>query len=314
MNALTRFGLKALHKIFGRPIPLPPPQYKGEEANELIYSALASDTPCMIGRLGNVELNCVVNSLLLDKTVTPGKILRYIRDKSVRFEWDRTTMYEMGNNAGFFPADVEHLERFAALMLEAIPKADILGSWLPAEVFIADRLRNTTTVRLPDLEPYYHENPWSRILEGKTVLVIHPFAKSIQSQYARREKLFRDRRVLPEFRLETIRAVQSAANTRTPFRDWFEALESMKGRIRERAFDVALIGCGAYGFPLGAYVKDLGRKAVHLGGALQILFGIRGARWDTHEFISRLYNDCWVRPLKEERPDRAEGVENACYW
>ena len=29
-------------------------------------------------------------------------------------------------------------------------------------------------------------------------------------------------------------------------------------------FDIAIIGCGAYAFPLGAYVKKLGKKAIDL--------------------------------------------------
>ena len=40
-------------------------------------------------------------------------------------------------------------------------------------------------------------------------------------------------------------------------------------------FDIALIGCGAYGFPLAAFVKGIGKKAVHIGGPLQLFFGIK---------------------------------------
>lgn len=39
-------------------------------------------------------------------------------------------------------------------------------------------------------------------------------------------------------------------------------------------------------------------KAVHIGGALQLLFGIKGRRWD-REFSS-IYNDAWVRPEENE--------------
>ena len=50
------------------------------------------------------------------------------------------------------------------------------------------------------------------------------------------------------------------------------------------------------------------------GGATQILFGIRGKRWDADARISRLYNEWWVRPAPEERVAGADRVENACYW
>lgn len=37
-------------------------------------------------------------------------------------------------------------------------------------------------------------------------------------------------------------------------------------------FDVAIIGCEAYGFPLAARLKRAGKIVVHMGGATQILF------------------------------------------
>ena len=77
-------------------------------------------------------------------------------------------------------------------------------------------------------------------------------------------------------------------------------------------FDICLLGCGAYGFPLAAHVKRLGKKAVHIGGALQLLFGIKGRRWD-REFSS-IYNDAWVRPEENEKPRNANSVEGGCYW
>ena len=73
---------------------------------------------------------------------------------------------------------------------------------------------------------------------------------------------------------------------------------------------MALIACGAYGFPLAAHEKRTGRKAIHIGGSLQLLFGIKGKRWDDKGF----YNECWVSPSKEERPERFEKVEGGCYW
>ena len=65
---------------------------------------------------------------------------------------------------------------------------------------------------------------------------------------------------------------------------------------------------------LAARIKEAGRQAVHMGGATQLLFGIKGKRWDVHPVISGLYNDYWVRPDESERPKGAESVEDGCYW
>ena len=88
---------------------------------------------------------------------------------------------------------------------------------------------------------------------------------------------------------------------------------------------MCLIGCGAYGFPLAAHVKRTGRQAIHLGGALQLLFGIRGKRWENPTYgvkewglaygcYRELMNDYWVRPGENFKPANAEHVEGACYW
>ena len=85
--------------------------------------------------------------------------------------------------------------------------------------------------------------------------MIHPFAELIEAQYARRSDLFDNKDVLPDFELRTVKAVQSLGGDNQGFKDWFDALEWMKREIGKADFDICLIGCGAYGFPLAAHVK-----------------------------------------------------------
>ena len=167
---------------------------------------------------------------------------------------------------------------------------------------------------LADMEPYDYAKPWSRALAGKKVLVIHPFAKTIEAQYQKRENLWENKDVLPAFELKTIKAVQSIAGEKTPFKDWFEALHHMEEQMDAIDYDIAIIGCGAYGFSLAAHAKRKGKKAVHLGGATQILFGVKGKRWDDMPAVNKFYNEYWVRPLPEETPARKNSVEGGCYW
>jgi hypothetical protein len=268
----------------------------------------------MITRFGSVELTCVANYLNLCDNHTIKKYLAYIKGRHVEFGWADGTKKSMENNAGFFPVTEENLIKFSELMLSCISNVDILGSWRPEEILVANKLAKAKTIPLADIEPYYHVNPWSRILENKNILVIHPFSKSIERQYLQREKLFNTNNILPQFHLETITAVQSIANNKVAYDNWFLALDAMKNQIVSKKYDIAIIGCGAYGFPLASFVKDQGKQAVHMGGATQILFGIKGNRWDDHEIISRLYNEYWIRPMKEETPDNTNKVENACYW
>jgi hypothetical protein len=167
---------------------------------------------------------------------------------------------------------------------------------------------------LTDLEPYRHADPWSEALFKKRILVVHPFEDSIKKQHAKRHLLFSDSRVLPDFELITLKAVQSIAGNTVPFADWFQALDWMRNEIEKIDFDIAIIGAGAYGFPLAAHVKRLGKKSIHLGGASQLLFGIKGNRWDKDPTTSRFYNEHWVSPSASETPQNSHAVEKACYW
>ena len=49
---------------------------------------------------------------------------------------------------------------------------------------------------------------------------------------------------------------------------------------------------------------------------LQVLFGIKGARWDNYPPYSKYYNEYWVRAPKTEAPSRrfANKLDNGCYW
>jgi hypothetical protein len=291
------------------------PNYQGQKASDFIKEMLAGNESCMICRIGSTELKAILNQL--DIASSDGllmKFIKYIRGDIGPFWCDDNIKFLMHNLSGFFPADAASLEKFASLVLRDLENIDILGSWLADEVRLEKFFPNAKIVPLIDLEPYYHAEPWSEVLEGKRVLVIHPYEESIKKQYAKHRALFDDPQILPNFELITLKAVQSIAGNKTRFANWFDALAWMCQRVSDLHFDVAIIGAGAYSLPLASYVKNLGKKALHLGGATQILFGIKGKRWDEIPFFKQLYNENWVRPLPAEIPDNFRMVESGCYW
>lgn len=220
--------------------------------------------------------------------------------------------------AGFFPEKKQFAYLFLKVMKEAFAQMDMCGILkCPFDDYFLNEYADIhcKTMLLYAIDPIVYEEPWTAVLKGKKVLVIHPFAESIEKQYKKRKQLFPDKEVLPDFKLLTIKAVQTSAGMQDErFSSWFEALEYLQDEITKADFDIALLGCGAYGLPLAAYIKKLGRQAVHIGGGLQILFGIKGKRWDENPKINCYYNDAWVYPSKEETPEHAEIVEGACYW
>jgi hypothetical protein len=279
--------------------------YFDQEASDLIKSRIIDDQPCMICRFGSNELDATARYLNLPKSskFPIKKSIDYILGNSGAFWWDESIKKRMQIVAGFFPVTEKSLEDFGRRMIKDIENIDILGSWVKREREVVEFMKDALIVGLKDLEPYYHIDPWSESLEGKKVLVIHPFEQSIQQQYRKRKFLFKDERVLPEFELKTFKSIQSIGGNNCGFDTWFDALEWMCKKISEIEFEVAIIGAGAYGLPLASYVKSLGKKSIHLGGATQLLFGIKGKRWDNRPFFQGLYNQHWVRPLPSNTPD-----------
>lgn len=326
MNSIYILTLKVLRKLyvktFGRnQLPALPCEKDPDKASEMIYKLLASDKPCMIARIGATEMNAIVNYLGINEK--SHSIRKFIKGEQPEWWWDSNTMTQMQRWSGFFPPTSENLQRFGKMMIEDTKEIDLLGSWLNNEYRIYNNC-NINAVKLPLLEPYHANNPWSRILANKKVLVIHPFADLITKQYRKRELLFKNPNILPNFELNTIQAVQSLGGETNGFKDWFAALEWMKQEMDKRDYDICLIGCGAYGFPLAAHAKRRGKKAVHLGGALQLLFGIKGKRWEADDYAIKwelpkntylsLFNEYWTYPGNKERPKNAKDVEGGCYW
>lgn len=274
------------------------------EGNFLIRSALSLGRPYLVGRPGTVELDCLTHYL-----------------KARRAGWPKaypgTVVSMMANNAGFFPATNRTLDGFAEVYLEAVRELDAICVWFNrGESDLAREFcPRADLIPLRSLEPYYHNDPWSIELAGKRVLVVHPFADSILENYGQKRRLlFEDPRILPDFDLQVLRAVQSIAGEHAEHASWFDALNCMKSEMEAVDFEVCIVGAGAYGLPLAAHAKKLGKIALHLGGATQILFGIRGGRWDEHEIISKLYNEHWTRPKPSETPRHYEKVEGGAYW
>lgn len=290
----------------------------GDELNKYIYESILAVSPVMIARFGSIELDAAIYHYALSST-RKNRIKWYLRNKISFLHLDdkygESLIKPLCTNAGFFPENRNLLMAFSELMQNDIKELNCCCfNWGKEDVFSSLFNRSLRIARLEDLEPYDYAVPWSKSLAGKKVLVIHPFEKSIRSQYLLREKIWNNPDVLPEFDLKTIKAVQSIAGEKTPFRDWFEALEHMKAQMDAMDYDVAIIGCGAYGFHLAAHAKRTGHKAIHLGGATQILFGIRGKRWDDLPAVSKFYNENWVYPLPEETPKNNVQVEGGCYW
>lgn len=272
----------------------------GKEIDYLI-SKLNSNSPSMITRFGSVELQTIC-------LIRYWPYLNFLKRRTFRL---------IGNNAGFFPVTYENLKRFYNIYKADSTIIDTVITWRIEEFLIADWLKNRHFISKETFDGFYEqEHPWTSALRGKRILVVHPFAETIESQYVNnRSRLFTNPEVLPEFAsLQTIKAVQSIAGNSVGFDSWFDALDWMKNKINKCNFDIALLGCGAYAMPLAAHIKRMGKKAVHMGGILQFLFGIKSIRYEENPDTAQYINDYFVYPSEADKPKNADLVEGGCYW
>ncbi len=294
----------------------------GDTANAYILHALrqteARGEGLLIGKFGTNELSAVI-AYLHEHKKEPKVNLWDVYHLNKGKGSLHSLLDPLYTNAGMFPKTEAQARLLAERYLNDLPEIDILGSYQRRERLI----RSLLHCRFVHLNGYYapflYDEPWSQWLEGKRVTVVSSFSASIRKQYEeRRSLLFDNPKVLPEFHsLTTIDAVQSIGGENAEhYSSWCDALASMEAALDATDdYDVALIGCGAYGLPLAAHVKRRGKVAIHLGGWVQMLFGVYGNRWlnDQPEF-ARFINTHWIRPSDAERPRHAQQVENGCYW
>lgn len=275
-------------------------------------------------KLSSEELFDEMSSKLdMKEPFVGGKIggfeLWAMRVSEFGYKGEEDSVYDkICNNAGFFSDSFNinsNLKMYSERMKNALANVDYLIRWqYPKEEYF---IRKYCSRDVKDIDWFgvtYRGIPIGRILEGRKVLVVTPFAESVEKQYARRELIY-SKEYLPEFELHTYRAVQTIAGNRdSRFKNWFEALDSMASDIKNVDFDIALIGCGAYSLPLCSEIKKIGKSAIHMGGDVQLLFGIMGKRWEEDEFVQSMKNEFWIYPEKNDIPHNSQMVEDGCYW
>ena len=278
-----------------------------QHANKELASLIGGDKPFFLSRYGATEFSLCVTRELIQHGVTDGYNISDL-DKGKK-------------NSGIFPKDPKTMAIFTDEYISALKKADMNAYWgqLVLEEYIGKKLFSSTCKQhtMRALEPFQYDDPWTGALEGKKVLVVHPFADLIQYQYTIREQLFSNKKILPLYELYTIQAVQSSGETiPTQYNSWMDALDSMAEKCLAIDFDIALLGCGSYAVPLGARLKDCGKKAIVLGGMLQLLYGIKGERWErSRPDIVALYNEAWIRAGEQYKIKGTEKMaDGAAYW
>lgn len=267
----------------------------------------------------------IEGNLSIGKHIQSGKPLSIIRLRSETncLEWYLNNTYPKTFpnfyevNGGLYPLNEKIIEYYSKTIKEGIELCNYSAYWSMHKTqykLYGNKVKKMKLIHNRSLEPFYFDSPWSQYLKNKKVLVIHPFSETIKQQYLKKDLLWKNKDVLPNFTLNTLKSEQSSAGGKKKFSSWIESLKYMINELKQDDFDIALIGCGCYDIPISNEIKKMGKQSIIIGGGLQILFGIKGKRWDNHPLISKFYNDNWVRPSDIEKPNNYKSVEGGCYW
>ncbi len=282
-----------------------------KETHEYISQIISDGRPALLSRPGGVESD-VLNFFLRKRLNSAHRIQR---------KYPKTLREKAKFNAGILHRTEGDLDFFSLMYLRGILDSDLMGFGLFARPALAWaellKKQGVSPVFLHHLEPFEvlgsPLDPWTRALENKKVLVIHPFEESITSQYLRWQEVAGVKEIMSNFSLEVLKPPVTFAGE-TSSLVWPEHWESLKNAVEEREFDVAIVGAGSYGLPIAAHAKKMGKVGLHLGGITQLLFGIRGQRWESRLPLDDWGQQGWVRPLDSETPARASALEKGAYW
>ena len=272
-----------------------------------IEKALQEKKGFLVGRNGTIELQVLCSPGLFTNQLT-------ILEK----------------NAGIFPAQETNVRTWKSMTEIAIQVSDVLaaGWYAPLaqdEKLLLSRLKSTAVqVPLRALEPYYvpFVYRWTNLLEGRRVAIVSSFANTCMTQLQKKKEIWPDSwdSLLPDatyIPVQTGYAPNIAcgrAEWPTGITNWFDASKYIVQKCCDENAEIVLIGCGGLGMPIAKALKDKGKICVVMGGAIQVLFGIKGKRWEKHEIISQFWNDAWTWPPLNETPAASHLIENSCYW
>ena len=267
------------------------------DINLKIIDAIKNAEPLIFGKIGGVEAQ---------------HLRHYLTHGDVTFL--NTCNFPL--QTGIYPRNKEDFKHWCDSYLKSIKNVDYLLQWCAdqGDEYILETIGwgGEKFTSFEDLEPFWKgEKGWHYHLKGKKLLTVAPFPKTIEQQLPKYSKIWKGAEI---GEVQVVQSPYSAALLGEEPRSYREILNEICEQIQASDFDVATVGCGGYSLMICDFIKSLGRPSIHLGGGNQLLFGIKGKRWDANTSARPWYNsEDWVRPLPEETPPNAHLMGNE-FW
>lgn len=270
----------------------------------LIEQKIKNNKPFMMARVGNTELWIIKEYL--------HKKRNLITDYNPFW-----TNYLLSTSGFFTKNNIKNdIDKFAIKHIDAIRNCDFNLCYGNDELAVGLKI----TLDNLQKQSYNYDwnsltipfnNSWFKLLDGKKILVISPYSKSIKKQYNKIRKIYCDD--YPKFELITYQSYETQLGNALGYSSYFEVLDKMEKDIRKIDFDIALICCGAYGYILSSHIKNMGKSAIELCSYLPNWFGIKIKRYCTKLDVNKHWNKDWIFPV-ENPIKKSDEIEESCYW
>lgn len=279
------------------------------DSPDLVYQQLLKSldekNPTCVARIGGVEAQIMLWAQNISLPCYPlGK-------------W-RTTFADTekgATNAGIRPYTKSSYQDYGKLAFNALFDVDHLAIWRTnyEPAFINQLNHHPTLSEVEHFAPTMDFSPhWIEGLDDKQILIVSPFKDSIQQQIGNLNRVWPSRQWFTNSKFSFYRFPYLIDDECSL--NWRDVYDDIAQVLKGGEYDVALFGCGGLGCPLASLAKRYGRIGFHLGGHLQLIFGIYGNRHLEQWWHQRWINSAWIRLLKHEVPESAKRVENSCYW
>lgn len=293
------------------------------QRTELIKSieeSITKNKGFAIGKLGFSE-QCLLGYLPFKR-----KNPNYVQLKA----YESMFRYHCEIQFGVFPTNSEFLNEFVNFYTKHVHQIDILGVFQAEQEDKIIKENNLTA----DFIPYQYTEPdrsipanepncYLRYFKDKKLLLISPFADLLKLRASKdifeqvwskiQKKWFYPSDVSS---LEIPYSFVNSFQTHRKYNNSIDLFDSICSRLSTIEFDVAFIGAGALGLPIASYIKNEGKIAISLGGHLQVLFGVKGDRWNRDiNWTSNYMNEFWVdMPEKYHPENKSILTDDGAYW
>lgn len=252
-----------------------------------ITELFKSNSSYFIARVGNVEMTAILQDRITD---------------------------QLKQNAGFY-GNEEDFKKWKGEYIKAILNCDAVANVFTCDSFykLESELYTTLALWKPSI-PFMELdiNYWlDLIVQLPKVGIVSFFAKEMKQQSKNLDKIHKKGKgAFDKTHFEFVECLSTIEGNEPKDKSYFQVLEELTEECLKRDCDHWFLSCGSYGLLLGNELKKKGKNVYYVGGFLQLLFGLRGKRWDNRE-VGIKYNSHWKYPQK--KPINAEKVEDWCY-